>query len=120
MLGKGAPCSCGCERVLKGQSRGFAKHAVIVRHLVDGLRMVVRPSVPDDSSQRPRLEQMESDGRSIEADLLSVAHGERSAPGYSIADIDSWMEAATKLIGSQARAIAAQGHNPADVTGWAP
>jgi hypothetical protein len=82
--------------------------------------MVVGPSVPAGSPQRTRLEEMESDGRAIETDLFSVAHAEQPLPHYSAEDIDSWMGAATQLIGSQARAISAQRHNPAEVTGWKP
>jgi hypothetical protein len=120
VFGSKEPCECGCGSQLKGQARGFSRHAANIRHLVDGLTKVVEPFVPADAAERGKLDQMKADGHALEADLFSVAHGEQGTPRYSVADIDSWMAAATGLVGGRARAMAEKGIDPAATTGWKP
>ena len=80
MLGKKAPCSCGCGRVLKGQSRRFSEAGANVTHVVERLDEVVGPSVLPNTPQRERLKKLKTDARVIETDLFRLAHGGQPGP----------------------------------------
>lgn len=112
MFRKKTDCPCGCGRVLSGQARAFAQGASDVEHLVDGLMKVVAPFVPSDARQREKLDGIVADGRSIERQMYATAHGGTELPSVSVGDIDSWMTAATQLISSQARTLAARRNRP--------
>ena len=122
VFGSKEPCECGCGRQLKGQARGFSRHAANIGHLVDGLTKVVEPfaNADPDPAGLVKLNKMKVDGNALEADFFSVAHGETAMPHYSLEDFESWMTAATQVIGSAARAMAENGIDPAAATGWKP
>jgi hypothetical protein len=100
MLGRKAPCRCGCGRVLRGQARRFSEAGANIRDTLERLDEVVGPAVRQETPQRERLEQLQRDGRVIETDLFRVAHGGQSSPRLTVEEIDSWMAAATGLIAS--------------------
>jgi hypothetical protein len=95
MLGRKAPCNCGCGRVLKGQSRRFSEAGANVRHVMERLDEVVGPPVSRDSPQWDRLEQLKTEGRVIETDLFRVAHGGQRVPRLTVGELDSWTAATT-------------------------